>query len=97
MCLVKVPRDVPLKFLQQQWNSFLPPALMANRVLDLNLGEDSVVDQCDKEGVSDRAFLRVVVVFREAFVLDAINLGPKGVYARVSGSFILAVHGCEVG
>lgn len=81
---------MPLKLAQQERSSLSPPALVANRVLDRNLIQDSAVVELDANGVSNRTLLGVMVIDRVDVVLSASDLGSQGVNARVSGRGISA-------
>ena len=85
MGLVKVMPDVSTEFSKQKRSAFLATAPVPNRVLDLDLVKHRTVIQLDEQRISDRAFLWVMVLSAEPFVLDTINLGTKCVDARISG------------
>ena len=61
---------------------------MPDGVLDFDLVEHGAVVELDEERVADGALRGVVVVDAEALVLDAEDLGPEGVDARVGGGFV---------
>ena len=61
---------------------------MPDGVLDLDLVEHGAVVELDEERVADGALRGVVVVDAEALVLDAEDLGPECVDARVGGGFV---------
>ena len=88
MLLGEVRSDMALELLEQKRCALLPPTLVTNRVLDLDLVEDGAVVELDEERVADGALRGVVVVDAEALVLDAEDLGPECVDARVRGGFV---------
>jgi hypothetical protein len=75
MSLVKVVRDMPLELVDQKRCALSASALVADRVLDLNLVQDGAVVELDKEGVANRSLVRCVVLGAEALVLNAVDLG----------------------
>lgn len=88
MSLVKVVSNMTLELREQERRALLTATLVANRVFDLNLVEDGTVVQLDEKSVADGAFLRVVVVHTETFVLDAVRLCAEGINTRISGGFV---------
>src|SRR6218665_2241887 len=48
---------------------------------------------CEGEGVGEGGLVRVMVVAREGWLLDAFNLGPQRIDARVGGHCVLIVVG----
>jgi hypothetical protein len=63
---------------------------VANGVLDFNLIKNGSVVQLNKEGVADGSLGGVVVLDAETLLLDAVNLGTKGVNSWVCSSGISA-------
>lgn len=78
------------EFVDQQGSTLGSPSLVSNRVLNLDFLQDSAVVQLNQKGVADGSLGGLVVVDAEAFVLDAVDLGPEGVYAGVRGSGVSA-------
>src|SRR6218665_3838102 len=69
------------------------PALVADRIGHQRFGQAAAVGQCDRQRVGDGALVRVMVVAREGWLLDAFNLGPQRIDARVGGHCVLIVVG----
>lgn len=88
MSLVKVVSNMTLELREQERRALLTATLVANRVFDLHLVKDGSVVKLDEKSVADGAFLRVVVVYAEAFVFDAVRLCAEGVDTRISGGFV---------
>ena len=78
----------PLELIHQQRRALRAAALVPDGVLDLDLVEHGAVVELDEERVADGALRGVVVVDAEALVLDAEDLGPECVDARVRGGFV---------
>jgi hypothetical protein len=90
--LIKMPSDMPLEFLYEQWSTLCPPALMTNGVLNLDFRKDSAVVERDEEGVTDGPFGGFVIVHGEAVILDTKDLGAECVDTRVGGRLVCAVQ-----
>jgi len=57
---------------------------VANGIFNLDFIEDSTIIKLNEESIANRAFLRIVIFDAEALVLDAVDLGAKGIDAMVS-------------
>jgi len=84
MRLVKVMSDMPAELGEQERGTFPTTALVPNWVFDLDLVKYCAIVQLDEQCVSNRAFLRVVIIDAELVILDAVNLSTECVYAWVS-------------
>lgn len=89
---IEMMPDVPLEFLDQKRGAFHTPALVPHGVLNLDLVEHGAVVERDEERVPDGALGGVVVFRAVARVLDAVDLGPEGVDARVRGGGVRAAN-----
>ena len=92
---VVVVRNVPLELVDQEGGSLSAAPLVSNGVLNLNFVEDCAVVELDKESVSDRALLRVVIVNAESRIFNAVNLGAESVNARVRRRFVRVALGSQ--
>ena len=96
MLLGEVRSDMALELLEQKRCALLPPTLVTNRVLDLDLVQDSAIVELDEKRVADGALGRLVVLDAETLVLDAGDLGTKGVNAGILRSLIRVRLGGEL-
>ena len=96
MLLGEVRSDMALELLEQKRCALLPPTLVTNRVLDLDLVQNSAIVELDEKRVADGALGRLVVLDAESLVLNAGDLGPQLVDARVLSSLVGVRLGGEV-
>jgi len=75
VCFVKVVADVAAELGEEEGRALGAPALVADRVLDLDLVEHGAVIELDKQRVTDGALLGVMIVDAETAVLDAEDFG----------------------
>ena len=88
--------NVALELLEQQGRALCTATLVTDRVLNLNFVEDGAVLELDKKRIADRALARLVVLDAESLVLNAGDLGPQLVDARVLSSLVGVRLGGEV-
>ena len=86
--LDEVGTNVTLELLEQQGGALCATTLVADRVLNLDLVEDSTILELNKESVADRALAGLVVLNTDPLVLDASDLSPELVNAGVLGGLI---------
>lgn len=87
---IEVGCDMVLELGHEQGSALSAAALVANGVLDLDLVKDGAVVELDKEGVSDGALLRVVVVNAELGLLHTVDLGTESVNAGIGSRCVSA-------
>src|SRR5205807_9313321 len=91
----EVPREMGPEFPDQDRHAFLAAAPVAERVLAEHFLELAAVLELDREGVGDRALLRVVVVAGEALVLHARDFLSQSVNPGIRRHIVLVVRGRE--
>ena len=82
---IEVGLDVALEFLEEERGALGTTALVADRVLDLDLVQDGAVVKLNKDSVADGTLGGLVVLDAEPLVLDASDFGAEGVNAGVLG------------
>jgi hypothetical protein len=65
----------PLKFVDEQRSTLSTTPLVADRVFDLDLVEGGAIIEFNKEGITNGALLRVMVVYTETAVFNTVDLG----------------------
>jgi hypothetical protein len=84
--------DMPTELCEQEWCAFLTTALVPNWVLNFDLVKNSAIVQLDEQCISDRAFVRCMILRAEVLVLDAMNLSTKCIDTRVGSRFVRAIE-----
>lgn len=82
--------NMALELLHEKRRALRAPAFVTNRIFDGDFVEDCAVVECDGDGVSNRALVRVVIVCTEDLVLDTSYFGPEVVDALICSSFVTA-------
>ena len=96
VALSEVGSNVPLELGHEKRSALLAAALVANRVLNLDLVEDSAVVELDKESVGDGALSGIMVVDAVLRLLDTVNLGTERINAGVGGGGISVRLGSQL-
>src|SRR6266571_5106451 len=84
--LREATREIGLEFLDQQRHALVAAALVPDRVFARHFSEPGAALEFHRQRIGDRALLRVVVVAREALVLDAHYFFAQRIYSRISGN-----------
>ena len=85
--------EIGFELFDQQRHAFLAPAPMPDRIFDHDFAGAAAIGEFDRDGVGDRALLRIEIVFRERLVFDAHHLGAQRVDAGIGGNAVLVVAG----
>ena len=83
--------NVVLELGHEERSTLSAAAFVANRVLNLDLVEDSAIVQFDEEGVADGALFGVVVFSAVFGLFDAVDLGAERVDAGIGGGGVGAM------